>query len=234
VDALEKTLMLDFRLNLPRGTQPHFLFIGAHSDDIEIGCGGTIMELLAAYPRARLSWVVLSSDGADAGKREAEARRSAKLFTRSKGRLDVYVKDFRGAFFPAEFVQIKQFFEELKALKPDVVFTHCREELHQDHRIVGELSWNTFRDHAMFEYEIPKFDGGLGSPQAFVPVSEKNVARKIDLLMKVFATQRSKRWFTPETFRGLMRLRGIECNAPDGYAEAYYVRKVVLAAGKRA
>jgi LmbE family N-acetylglucosaminyl deacetylase len=203
--------MLDFRLNLPRGAQPHFLFIGAHSDDIEIGCGGTVMELLAAYPRARVSWVVLSSEGG----RDAEARRSAQLFGRGRGRFGVIVKDFRGAFFPAEFVAIKEFFEQLKALKPDVVFTHCREELHQD--------------HAMFEYEIPKFDGGLGSPQFFVPVSEKNVARKIDLLMKVFATQRSKRWFTPETFRGLMRLRGIECNAPEGYAEAFYARKVVLA-----
>jgi LmbE family N-acetylglucosaminyl deacetylase len=226
LDGLAQTLMLNFGFNLPRGRQPHFLFIGAHSDDIEIGCGGTVMELLAAYPRARVSWVVLSSEG----RRDSEARRSATLYGRGKGRFNVIVKNFRGAFFPAEFVALKEFFEELKALKPDVVFTHCREELHQDHRIVGELSWNTFRDHAMFEYEIPKFDGGLGSPQFFVPVSAKNVERKIALLMKIFATQRSKRWFTPETFRGLMRLRGIECNAPDGYAEAYYARKVVLAA----
>ncbi len=213
------------RLNLGAGEPLRVLALGAHSDDIEIGCGGTVMELLSAYPRARVSWVVLSSEG----HRDSEARRSAKLYGRGKGRFNVIVKNFRGAFFPAEFVALKEFFEELKALKPDVVFTHCREELHQDHRIVGELSWNTFRDHAMFEYEIPKFDGGLGSPQFFVPVSARNVTRKIELLMKIFATQRSKRWFTPETFRGLLRLRGIECNAPDGYAEAYYARKVVLA-----
>jgi LmbE family N-acetylglucosaminyl deacetylase len=224
LDGLAQAVMLNFGFNLPRGRQPHFLFIGAHSDDIEIGCGGTVMELLSAYPRARVSWVVLSSEG----RRDSEARRSAKLYGRGKGRFNVIVKNFRGAFFPAEFVALKEFFEELKALKPDVVFTHCREELHQDHRIVGELSWNTFRDHALFEYEIPKFDGGLGSPQFFVPVSARNVARKIELLMKIFATQRSKRWFTPETFRGLLRLRGIECNAPEGYAEAYYARKVVL------
>ena len=230
LDALAQELMLDLALNLPRGKQPHLLFIGAHSDDIEIGCGGTVMELLQLYPRARVSWVVLSSEG----RRDAEARNSAKLYGRGKGRFEVIVKDFRGAFFPAEFAAIKEFFEELKVLKPDVVFTHCREELHQDHRVVGELSWNTFRDHAMFEYEIPKFDGGLGSPQLFVPVSAKNVERKIALLMKVFATQRSKRWFTPETFRGLMRLRGIECNAPDGFAEAFYARKVVLRTARSA
>lgn len=217
--------MLDLRFNLPGGRAPRLLFIGAHCDDIEIGCGGTVMELLRQYPGAEVHWVVLSSGP----ERAAEAREAAGLMLEGVKNANVVVKDFRGAYFPSEAPAIKDYFEELKALQPDVVFCHAREELHQDHRVVGELAWNTFRNHVILEYEIPKYDGGLGSPSVFVPLAADTVRRKVDVLMQVFKTQHSKQWFTPSTFEGLMRLRGIECNAPSGYAEAFYSRKLVLA-----
>lgn len=216
--------MLDLRFNLPGGRAPRLLFIGAHCDDIEIGCGGTLIELLEQYPGAQVYWVVLSSGE----KRAEEARYAARLLLRGVKKANVVIKHFRGGYFPSEVAAIKDYFEELKAIEPDVVFSHCREDLHQDHRMVGELVWNTFRNHVILEYEVPKYDGGLGSPSVFVALSEGAVARKVDLLMTVFATQHDKQWFTPETFRGLMRLRGIECNAPSGYAEAFYSRKLVL------
>jgi LmbE family N-acetylglucosaminyl deacetylase len=217
--------MLDLRFNLPRNQSPKMLFLGAHSDDIEIGCGGTVIELLRQYPGAHVHWIVLSAVGARAG----EARRAARLLLRGAAQRTVIVKEFRESYFPSEYPAIKSFFEEIKrAVTPDVVFVHSRDDLHQDHRVLGELAWNTFRDHVILEYEIPKFDGGLGSPSVFIPLRAATARRKVDILMKVFGTQRSKRWFTPETFRGLMRLRAIECNAPDGWAEAFYSRKLVL------
>jgi len=217
--------MLSFDLQLPSRRPPVILFIGAHSDDIEIGCGGAVQELLRRYPRAQVHWVVLNGEEI----RDREASDSARLLLGSAFRAqNVRIANFRGSYFPAEFAAIKDYFETLKPIQPDVVFTHCREELHQDHRVVGELTWNTFRNHVVLEYEIPKFDGGLGSPSVFVPLTTAMVRRKVAHLMKVFATQRSRRWFTPATFEGLMRLRGIECNAPSGYAEAFYCRKLVF------
>lgn len=219
--------MLDVALNLPRGRAPVLLFLGAHCDDIEIGCGGTVLELLRRYPTARVHWVVLSSGG----NRGAEARQAARRML-GKARAELFIKEFRGAYFPSEIVAIKDFFEALKrSVRPDVIFTHCRDELHQDHRITAELTWNTFRDHLILEYEIPKYDGGLGSPSVFMPLSAAVMKKKINVLMQVFKSQHAKHWFTPETFSGLARLRGIECNAPSGYAEAFYVRKLVLARG---
>jgi LmbE family N-acetylglucosaminyl deacetylase len=202
-----------------------FLFIGAHCDDIEIGCGGTALRVAREHPGAKIHWVVLSS-GKD---RAREAQTAVNLMFGAGVDTSVVVKNFRISYFPAEFVAIKDFFEELKAtIQPDAVFTHCRDDLHQDHRIVAELAWNTFRDHLILEYEIPKYDGGLGSPSVFVPLAAADVQRKIDILMDVYATQRSNQWFSPDTFKGLMRLRGIECNAPQGFAEAFYSRKVRL------
>ena len=219
--------MITFEPGFPVDRPPRLLFIGAHSDDIEIGCGGTLLQLLQTYPDARIRWVVLSSeDGRD---REAAAAAGALLSEAREP--EISIEQFRGAYFPSESAKIKDYFETLKSFQPDLVFAHCREELHQDHRIVGELTWNTFRDHAIFEYEIPKYDGGLGSPSCFVPLSSEVVERKVDVLMSSFGSQRAKRWFTPETFLGLMRLRGIECNAASGYAEAFYVRKLVLGPG---
>jgi len=217
--------VIDLGLNLPGGRAPVLLFLGAHCDDIEIGCGGTVIELLKAYPDAKVHWVVLSTGAG----REREARKAASMLLRKADAPRVVVKEFRGAYFPTEAVAIKDYFEQLKReVSPDLIFTHMREELHQDHRVVGELTWNTWRNHMILEYEIPKYDGGLGSPSVFVPLPRATLARKVELLMKVFRTQLDKQWFTPATFEGLARLRGIECNAPSGYAEAFHCRKLLL------
>jgi LmbE family N-acetylglucosaminyl deacetylase len=221
----DRPRMIGLKLDLPATSAPRLLFIGAHSDDIEIGCGGTAIELLRRYPRAHVHWVVLSSGR----EREREARKAAALLLGKARNPRIEIHDFRTSFFPSEAAAIKECFEKLKgSVSPDVIFSHHRDDLHQDHRIVGELTWNTFRKHMILEYEIPKYDGGLGSPSAFVPLKTATVSRKVSVLMKAFATQRSKSWFSADTFNGLMRLRGIECNAPSGYAEAFYVRKLVL------
>ncbi len=219
--------MIRFLADPELGRPPRLLFIGAHSDDIEIGCGGTVLELLGDQPDAAVKWVVLSSEE-DRGR---EAEEAAHVLLAGAREPEVEIESFRGAYFPSELSRIKDYFETLKSFEPDLVFTHAREELHQDHRIVGELTWNTFRDHLILEYEIPKYDGGLGSPSVFVPLSERNVDSKVDLLMTAFRSQHGKRWFTPETFRALMRLRGVECNAPSGYAEAFFCRKMLLGTG---
>jgi LmbE family N-acetylglucosaminyl deacetylase len=201
------------------------LCIGAHSDDLEIGCGGTILEFIGGPVPLDVTWVVLSGTGT----REQEARASAERFLAGADRRDIRVAEFRDGYFPSVHPQVKDFFEALKRdVAPDLIFTHAGHDLHQDHRLVSELTWNTFRDHMILEYEIVKYDGGLGSPNAFVPISPTNCRRKIDLLMQGFATQRSRRWFTEDTFMAMLRIRGVECNAPDGHAEAFYVRKFIL------
>jgi LmbE family N-acetylglucosaminyl deacetylase len=201
------------------------LCIGAHSDDLEIGCGGAILELIEQRRAVNVTWVVLSA----AGPREKEARSSARQFLKGARRVDVRVGEFRDGYFPSQHPELKEYFESLKAAPvPDVIFTHYARDLHQDHRLASELTWNTFRNHFVLEYEIVKYDGGLGSPNVFVPLSEKNSRRKVALLMRAFATQRSRRWFTADTFNSMHRIRGIECNAPSGHAEGFYARKVVL------
>jgi LmbE family N-acetylglucosaminyl deacetylase len=214
-------------LDLRRG-QPglaHVLCLGAHADDIEIGCGGTILSLLEAQPSLAVTWVVFSAAGA----RIDEARRSADAFLAGTPAKTVQVHGFRDGFFPHDGVRIKETFEQLKtSVKPDIVFTHYRDDLHQDHRVLSELTGNTFRDHLVLEYEIPKYDGGLGSPNLFVPVPEAHVRGKTERLLRHFPTQATKRWFTEDLFRGLMRLRGMECNSPSNFAEAFYVRKIVV------
>lgn len=217
--------MLPLSPDLGRLRAPGILLIGAHADDIEIGCGGTVQWLLDKYPKARITWVVLSASR----EREAEARKAAARLLSRAVAPRIIIGGFRDAYFPAQFEQVKEFFADLeRRVQPQIVFTHHRYDLHQDHRVVGELTWNHFRDHLVLEYEVPKFDGDLGSPSVFVPLTRAQVQRKIRLLMGVYGTQRSKRWFTEETFSGLMRLRGIECNAPAGYAEAFYGRKLLL------
>jgi LmbE family N-acetylglucosaminyl deacetylase len=201
------------------------LCVGAHSDDIEIGCGGFILELLRGRRPVDVDWVVFSAEGA----REKEARRSAALFLKGARSQRVILKQFRDGFFPYE-PAIKQVFEELKAgPPPDLVLTHYRDDRHQDHRVLSDLAWNTWRDHMILEYEIPKYDGDLGAPNFFVPLERRTCDRKIALLDKAFGTQRGKHWFDPSTFLGLMRLRGMESRAASGYAEAFYARKTVLA-----
>ena len=217
--------MLALGLGPKTGGRLEVLCLGAHADDIEIGCGATMLALLAEHPRAIVHWVVLSS-----GKvREREARRSAARFIGRSARADVIVKDFRSGYFPYAGAEIKDFFETLKGrVDPDVVFTHSREDRHQDHRVVSDLTWNTFRDHLVLEYEVPKYDGDLGSPNFFVPAERKTLARKSRLLLSSFPSQRDKTWFTEEVFLGLARIRGMECASPTGLAEAYYARKLVL------
>jgi LmbE family N-acetylglucosaminyl deacetylase len=214
------------RLSLPdSGSEPFsILCLGAHSDDIEIGCGATILHLKKLLPRLRFHWIVFSA----VGPRDQEARRAAELFT-SGCETSVVVKEYRDGFFPYVGHEVKAFFEGLKeAVNPDLVFTHWREDAHQDHRLVSELTWNTFRSQMVLEYEIPKYDGDLGRPNLFVPSDTPLYETKVDYLFEAFKSQQSKRWFERETFLGLMRIRGMECNAASGYAEAFHCRKVVL------
>lgn len=200
------------------------LCLGAHADDIEIGCGGTLLGLLEERRAVRVHWVVLSGHGP----RAAEARRSARRVLRGTRAWAVQVEGFRDGFLPYEGAAVKEVFERLKPVNPDLIFTHYRHDLHQDHRVVCDLTWNTFRDHAILEYEIPKYDGDLGRPNVFVPISDRIRRRKIRLLMSAFPSQSRKRWYSPSTFEGLMRIRGIECAAPDGYAEAFHGRKLIV------
>jgi LmbE family N-acetylglucosaminyl deacetylase len=198
------------------------LCLGAHSDDIEIGCGGTILRLAEQYPDCTFHWVVFSAIGV----RCEEARRGAERFGGS--RVWPLFKDFRDGFMPFEGARVKEVFEELKTISPDLIFTHTRKDAHQDHRLLSELTGNTFRNHMILEYEIPKYDGDLGQPSVFVPLEQEIYRKKVQGLMDVFGSQRQKHWFQEEMFLSLMRLRGMECNAPSGYAEAFYCRKLVL------
>ena len=199
------------------------LFLGAHSDDIEIGCGGTVLELMRARPDSELRWVVFSA----AGVRGDEARRAAERFIGDRVSTAVQLHAFRDGFFPVQLEAIKEEFEVIAgSFTPDIVFTHRREDRHQDHRTISDLAWNTFRRALILEYEIPKWDGDLGIPNFFLPLSADTADRKIRLLMDAFASQRSKDWFSEDTFRGLARLRGMECRAASGFAEAFSARKV--------
>jgi LmbE family N-acetylglucosaminyl deacetylase len=218
-------MMPELTFPRPGGQRFRVLCLGAHSDDIEIGCGGTVLELLRARPRVECRWVVFSA----AGVRAAEARRSARRFLGARAATAVELYTFRDGFFPAQFEAVKEAFEVLaRAFQPDVVFTHHREDRHQDHRVVSDLTWNTFRGQLVLEYEIPKWDGDLGIPNCHVPLSAAAIRRKVRLLMQSFASQRSKDWFDEETFLGLARLRGVECRAASGYAEAFFGRKLAL------
>jgi LmbE family N-acetylglucosaminyl deacetylase len=202
------------------------LLLGAHCDDIEIGCGATVLQVLAQRPDAQVTWVVFSSSA----QREREARASASVFLeQARGPTEVIVQGFRDGFFPYEGARIKETFEELKArVQPDLIFTHHSEDRHQDHRTISGLTWNTWRRHFILEYEIPKYDGDLGAPNCFVPLSRALCERKARLICEQFQSERDKGWMTEDTFLALARLRGVECAAPSGYAEAFHCRKVVL------
>ncbi len=196
--------MLNACLGDTRQTLRRILCLGAHSDDIEIGCGGSILRLLKEDADLEISWVVLSST-------------------------KIIIKGFRDGFFPYHGGRIKEFFELLKnEVSPDLIFTHFRNDLHQDHRLIAELTWNTFRDHFILEYEIPKYDGDLGSPNFFFGLDEPTADAKVRNILQSFASQRKKPWFTRETFLALLRIRGIEANAKRKYAEAFYCRKVLI------
>ena len=201
------------------------LCLGAHCDDIEIGCGGTLLKLLESSPGVHVDWIVFSSSAV----REAEARAGAARFLAAAGSANVVVESFRERYFPYV-PELKEYFDVLGAtLRPDIVFTHFRDDLHQDHVLLANLVLNTFRDHLILEYEIPKWDGDLGRPAVFVPLGEEQVHAKVEAIWDAYESQRDKHWFTKETFLATMRLRGIECKAPSGYAEAFHCRKLVLA-----
>jgi LmbE family N-acetylglucosaminyl deacetylase len=202
------------------------LCLGAHSDDIEIGAGATLLTMIARGIRLDVHWCVLSGGGGD---REKEARSSAADFLADAASARTEVMPFRDGFFPEQGEAIKSWFEALKPrINPDLILTHRRDDGHQDHRLVCRLTWNIFRDHCILEYEIPKWDGDMGQANVYMPVSASVLKRKIELLMTHFGSQRSKQWFDPETFRGLARLRGMECRAPESYAEAFFGRKLSL------
>jgi LmbE family N-acetylglucosaminyl deacetylase len=216
--------MLKFDLKKNKQEPLKALLLGAHSDDIEIGLGGTMLRLGDEYPNLAVTWVVFSATG----DRAVEARKSAEDFLQDVPNKQILLKEFKDGYFPSRVADIKDVFEELKrSLSPDVIFTHYRNDLHQDHRQLNELTWNTWRDHFILEYEIPKYDGDLGNPNFFVTLDEKLRDKKIELLMRHFQTQANKHWFSPETFSALMRLRGVECKSAGGYAEAFYGRKLL-------
>jgi LmbE family N-acetylglucosaminyl deacetylase len=201
------------------------LAIGAHADDIEIGCGGTLLRLIAGGQVASVRWVVLSGHG----ERADEARAGADRFLRGVAPQEVAVHAFRDGYFPYEGAPIKDVFEALKSGPvPDLVLTHRREDAHQDHRFVADLTWQTFRDHLVLEYEIPKYEGDLGTPNVYVDLPEAICRRKVELLHEAFPSQAARPWFDAETFWGILRLRGTECRAPSRFAEAFTCRKALI------
>jgi LmbE family N-acetylglucosaminyl deacetylase len=217
--------MLTFAFDRPDTAGLRVLLLGAHADDIEIGCGGTILRLVREGLISSAHWVVLSA----AGERTQEAEEGASSFLDGVVDRTVSIEQFRDGFFPYSGGAVKEYFETLKpAPRPDVIFTPRRDDLHQDHRLVGELTWNTFRDHLILEYEIPKYEGDLGTPNVYVRLPDWAAQRKAELITSTYRTQADRDWFSPETFLAQMRLRGIESRAPSGYAEGFVGRKVVL------
>jgi LmbE family N-acetylglucosaminyl deacetylase len=211
-----------FPLRLPSDAQ-EVLCLGAHCDDIEIGCGGALIELMRTHPTVRVQWIVFSSNDV----RAAETRDAARRIAGS--RISVEVCNFRNGYFPYVGAAIKDYFEALKSrVRPDLVFTHWLSDRHQDHRTISELTWNSFRDHWILEYEIAKYEGDLGHPNVFLPLAEDAARSKVSVLRESFVSQHDKQWFSDETFWAMLRLRGIECNAPSGYAEAFHSRKTIL------
>jgi LmbE family N-acetylglucosaminyl deacetylase len=215
--------MLKLVFNKTKESPLNILCLGAHSDDIEIGCGGTILRLISEYPQLHVDWVVFGASGL----RIEEAQKSAEMFLAGVKKKQVIIHQFRDGYFPYHGAEIKDQFEELKdRTSPDLIFTHYRKDLHQDHRLIEELTWNTFRNHLILEYEIPKYDGDMGAPNFYIPFSVDVAMTKTRYLNACFGTQRSKYWFTDDTFTSLMRLRGVEARSESKYAEAFYAYKI--------
>ncbi len=217
--------MIHFSLNGGGRAPLEILCLGSHSDDIEIGCGGTLLTLAERHPGSRIHWVVFSAKD----ERRAEAVRGSELFTAAGTLGKQILRTFPDGFLPFVGDEVKNLFEELKReTNPDLIFTHYRKDAHQDHRLLSEVTWSTFRDHMILEYEIPKYDGDMGAPNFFVPLTDTVCRKKVSSILETFQSQHGRRWFREETFMALMRLRGMESNAPSGYAEAFYCRKLVL------
>jgi len=218
-------MMFDLPTAISASGSRHVLCIGAHCDDIEIGCGATIHALQSGLPEVTVEWVVLSGN-AD---RRLETAKSMERLVRQRNRGSLHFGDFPDSRFPAVYGEIKAFFESLKGhAAPGLILCHERDDRHQDHRLVNEMVWSTFRDTLVLEYEIPKWDGGLGQPNVYIPLEQVDIDAKIDGLMTCYATQRGKDWFTHDTFLALLRLRGLECRSPSGFAEAFHGRKLRL------
>ncbi|MBN3877468.1 MULTISPECIES: PIG-L deacetylase family protein [unclassified Nostoc] len=215
--------MIQLSLNKIEESEYKILCLGSHCDDIEIGCGGTILKLIENYQDVVIYWVVFSSNE----QRAEEATTSANLFLEEIPVKKIIIKNFRDGFLPFQGIEVKECFEQLKQeFSPDIIFTHHRDDRHQDHRLISDFTWNTFRNHLILEYEIPKYDGDLGIPNFFVHLNKTLCRRKIQYILDAFATQNNKQWFTEETFRSILRIRGIESNSPSKYAEAFYCRKI--------
>ncbi len=213
-------------LSLSLDAAKSILCLGAHGDDIEIGCGGTLLALLDARPDLEITWVVFGAQGA----RVDEARRSAERILGRDAADRIRIKGFRDSYFPYLGAEVKEFMEEVRdRVAPDVIFTHHRQDLHQDHRLLAELTWCAFRNHLILEYEIPKYDGDLGRPNCYFPLAESVCRRKIDWIREAFPSQRDKPWFTEDTYWALLRLRGVECQSPTHFAEAFHGPKITLA-----
>ncbi len=213
-----------FHFEPTQGSPLRILCLGAHSDDIEIGCGGTILELKRRFQNSlQVRWMVFSSNEI----RAEEARNCAGQLLAGVKETDVDINRFRDGFFPYDGAIIKEVFENVKkGFSPDLIFTHYRDDRHQDHRVISDLTWNTFRDHLVLEYEIPKYDGDLGVPNCFVPLEKSTCEEKCEAIYKHFVSQREKHWFSKETLMGLMRIRGME--SATQYAEAFHCRKILI------
>jgi LmbE family N-acetylglucosaminyl deacetylase len=207
-----------------QGEKLRLLCVGAHCDDIEIGCGGTVMRLGEEYRIDHVKWLILTSNA----ERSVEARMSADHFLKNFKSKEVLIRDYKDGHLPFAASDVKALFEDLKSFEPDLILTHYRGDLHQDHRLLSDLSWNTFRDHMILEYEIPKYDGDLGHPNFFVSLTEEMVEKKVQSIMNFFPSQAPKPWFDRETFYSLLRLRGMESASKTRYAEAFYFRKAVM------
>jgi LmbE family N-acetylglucosaminyl deacetylase len=199
------------------------LCLGAHPDDIEIGCGGTILKLSEEYD-TDISWIVLSGNE----RRKNEAVTCAEKFLIHASRKNIEVMSFKESYFPYNASEVKDYVNSLKKISPDIIFTHTRHDLHQDHRLVCELAWNTFRDHLILEYEIPKYDGDLKSPNYFTHLSKQICENKVKNIVSSHISQKEKQWFDNETFMGLLRIRGLESNSPSKYAEGFYCHKIIM------
>jgi LmbE family N-acetylglucosaminyl deacetylase len=219
-------LTKDTKLFFHLATARSILCIGAHPDDIEIGCGGALLSLLANNPGLRVDWVVMGCTP----QRQAEARDAFNAWCNGNTNCTFHSFDFEDTLFPSQIVAIKKAMHGLaQTIQPDIVFTHRREDLHQDHRTLAEVTWNTFRGNLIFEYEIAKYEGDLGNPNVFFPLTTEQASTKVRLLMTHFPSQRTKPWFRSETFDALMRVRGIESKSESGFAEAFHARKIWLA-----
>ncbi len=217
--------MLNLQLDANPNRPMTALCLGAHCDDIEIGCGASLLQLAANYPQLQFHWCIFTSDP----QRAAESQRAAHALL-GADRVQVDILDYPASFLPARWEAVKQSMEHLRSrMEPDLIFTHRLEDRHQDHRVVAELTWNSFRNHRVLEYEIAKYEGDLGQPNLIIPVDAAHADRKIAVLMEHYPSQHARNWFDAETFRALMRLRGLECQSPSRYAEGFTARKLTLA-----